>query len=222
MGSVIGSFLSIAVGISISPMPLIIVLLSLFTSHARRNAVAATLGWFLGVFGLGALVIVLGIQPSNGHPTTTSGILNVLFGILLLALSLQNYRNRPRAGEPVKEPEWMGKLDTIAAPVLLGLTALLVAINAKNTALIISGALDISVADRSLGQQLLLLFIFAVLASLPALLITGAYLILGERIAPVLRRLREWLQLNSATVMMLLFLILGMQTLGKGITILSA
>lgn len=222
MGAVIGSFLSAAVGIAISPMPIIILLLALFTTHARINALATTVGWFVGVFGLGTLVILLGIQPSTGTPSTTSGLINVAFGLLLLALAVQNYRKRPEPGEPVKEPAWMAKIDTIAPPTLLGLTALLIAVNAKNTTMIITGALEISVADVSVGQQLVLLAIFSALACLPAIVITGAYLLFGDRIAPMLVRLRDWLQLNSATVMMLLFAILGTQTLGKGITILTS
>ena len=222
MGAVIGNFLSAAVGIAISPMPIIILLLALFTTHARTNALATTLGWFVGVFGLGALVILLGIQPSTGTPSPLSGLLNIGFGLLLLALAVQNYRKRPAPGEPVKQPEWMAKIDTIAPPTLLGLMAVLIAVNAKNTAMIISGALEISVAEVSVAAQLVLLAIFAALAALPAIVITGAYLLFGDRIAPVLGRLRDWLQLNSATVMMLLFTILGTQTLGKGITILTS
>lgn len=222
MGAVIGSFLSAAVGIAISPMPIIILLLALFTTHARINALATTVGWFVGVFGLGTLVILLGIQPSTGTPSTTSGLINVGFGLLLLALAVQNYHKRPEPGEPVKEPEWMAKIDTIAPPTLLGLTALLIAVNAKNTTMIITGALEISVADVSVGEQLVLLAIFSTVACLPAIVITGAYLLFGDRIAPMLERLRDWLQLNSATVMMLLFAILGTQTLGKGITILTS
>ena len=59
MGSAIGSILPQAIGVAISPIPIIAVILMLFSKRARSNSLAFLAGWVLAVGIVGAVVLVL-------------------------------------------------------------------------------------------------------------------------------------------------------------------
>jgi hypothetical protein len=60
----------LAVGIALSPLPIIAVGLILTTPKARSNGPAFILGWLLGLGVVGALVLVIGTSSasSDGGP----------------------------------------------------------------------------------------------------------------------------------------------------------
>ncbi len=59
MGQAIGGSLPLAVGIAISPIPIIAVVLMLTTPRARANGPAFLAGWVLGLGIVGAIVLAL-------------------------------------------------------------------------------------------------------------------------------------------------------------------
>ncbi|MFV0405329.1 MAG: GAP family protein [Propioniciclava sp.] len=222
MLAVIGQFLPNAFGIALSPMPLILLLVLMFTSNARAKAIALILGWWLGVGALAGLVVVVGLEPSDSGPRAGMGWVNLAMGALFAFLAVTSWRGRPRPDQPPKDPAWMTKADGMNPVVLLGITAALIAINAKNSALIISGALWISAADASMVQELILLVVYAVLSSALAFAITLAFLFAGKRVEPMLTALKQWLEQNNAYVMTFLLAYLGISALGKAITIMGS
>ena len=65
MGEAIGQSLSLAVGVALSPVPIIAVILMLVTPRARSNGPAFIAGWLLGLALIG--VIVLGVIGPSAH-----------------------------------------------------------------------------------------------------------------------------------------------------------
>ena len=59
MGQAIGGSLPMAVGIALSPIPIIAVVLMLTSRKARINGPAFVLGWLLGLGIVGAIVLTL-------------------------------------------------------------------------------------------------------------------------------------------------------------------
>jgi hypothetical protein len=59
MGQAIGASLPLAIGIAISPIPIIAVVLMLTTSRAKTNGPAFLLGWLLGLGIVGAIVLAI-------------------------------------------------------------------------------------------------------------------------------------------------------------------
>jgi hypothetical protein len=59
MGEAIGQSLPLAVGVALSPVPIIAVVLMLTTPRARTNGPAFVLGWLLGLGVVGAVVLAL-------------------------------------------------------------------------------------------------------------------------------------------------------------------
>ena len=60
MGEVFGQLLPIAVGIAISPLPIVAVVLMLATPRGRVNGPAFVLAWIVGLALVGTIVILRG------------------------------------------------------------------------------------------------------------------------------------------------------------------
>ena len=59
MGEAIGNVLPAAVGVALSPIPIIAVILMLSTPRARSNGPAFAVGWVLGLAVVSAIVLLL-------------------------------------------------------------------------------------------------------------------------------------------------------------------
>src|SRR5712691_6257046 len=59
MGQAIGGSLPLAIGIAISPIPIIAVVLMLTTPRAKANGLAFLAGWLLGLGIVGAIVLAI-------------------------------------------------------------------------------------------------------------------------------------------------------------------
>ncbi len=59
MADVLGNILAFAVGIAISPVPIIAVILMLFSARARINGPAFLLGWIVGVSVVTVVALLL-------------------------------------------------------------------------------------------------------------------------------------------------------------------
>lgn len=219
MLAAIGQFLPNAFGIALSPMPLILLLVLMFTRHARANAVAVLVGWWVGVGVLAGLVLLLGLRPSESGPTAATGWINLVMAALFAFLTFTSWRGRPRPGEPIPVPRWLARTSEMKPLAAFGLSAAVIGVNAKNSALIITGALWISAAELPALRQAVLLAVFAVLSSLIALAIVAMFLALGDKVAPMLTTMKQWLERNNAYVMTFLFAYLGITALGKALNI---
>ena len=105
MGGVIGDILPLAIVVAISPVPIIAVILILFSARARTNGPAFLAGWVVGLAVLGTVVLVLsdaGDLHDQDGPSTAAGVVQLILGVLLLLASLRQWRSRPKHGE---EPE---------------------------------------------------------------------------------------------------------------------
>ena len=98
MGSAIGQMLGSAVGVAISPLPLIVVILMLSTPRGRANGIAFALGWVVTLAVLGA-VLVLGRRRCAVRGRTGDADLpavkpvpGVLFALMAVKQWLSNAR----------------------------------------------------------------------------------------------------------------------------------
>jgi threonine/homoserine/homoserine lactone efflux protein len=220
MGSVIGEILPLAVGIAISPVPIIAAILMLLSPKAKGASVGFLLGWITGI--VVAIVVftllssVLPAQDESGS-SPVRGVIKIILGALLLFLALRQWRGRPAEGEQATMPKWMSAIDSMTAGKALGLGFLLSAVNPKNLLMAISAGLIIGGAGLAVGQTVVVIVIFVLLAASTVLIPVVAYLIASERLAGPLDRLRAWLVNNNATIMAVLLLLIGAAVIGKGI-----
>jgi threonine/homoserine/homoserine lactone efflux protein len=102
MGEAIGQMLPFAVGVAVSPMPIVAVVLMLVMRRACINGPAYLVGWVIGIGIVGAIALVIA-GPTNvseeGQPADWVGWLKLILGVLLLLVGLREWRARPAEGE---------------------------------------------------------------------------------------------------------------------------
>jgi threonine/homoserine/homoserine lactone efflux protein len=221
LGQAIGDLLPLALGIAISPIPIIAVILMLFSQRARANSAMFLLGWIVGVLGGTIVVLVIAntqdLTQSNGQPEDSVSTAKLVIGVLLILLAARQWRGRPKEGETPTLPKYLGAIDTLTPPKALGLGVLLSAVNPKNLLMIIAGAITISQADLSDSDTIVAVLVFVLIAICTVAVPVALYNVMGARAQPVLDSMRAWLAQNNATVMAVLLLVIGVVVIGKAI-----
>ena len=220
MGSTIGQLLPLALGIAISPIPIIAAILMLLSPKARSSGVGFLIGWLLGIV---VAVVVFALlsslipekDPDKSQPIT--GTIELVLGLLLLFLAFRQWRARPRNGAEPKLPSWMGAINSMTALRALVLGFLLATVNPKNLLLAIAAGAAIAAAGLDPGAAAGVIAIYTVIGALSVGVPVVAYLVAAKRMRGPLAGLREWLVHNNATVMAVMLLILGVVLIGKGI-----
>jgi threonine/homoserine/homoserine lactone efflux protein len=215
----IGNILPLALGVAISPIPIIAVILMLLSPKARTNGLAFLVGWVVGLAVAGIVMTILfgnaGIGSGGG--SNVGSLIRILLGLLLVWLGVRSFRKRPRAGEQPELPGWMRAIDSFTPLKALGIALLLSAINPKNLTLMVAAAVTIAQADLSTVSMAFVLVIFVLLGSLSIAVPIALYFLGGPSAARALDGLRTWLSANNATVMAVLLLVIGVVLFGKGL-----
>lgn len=219
MGPVIGDILPYAIGVAISPIPIIAVILMLFSDRARQNGPAFLGGWIVGLTV--AVIAVMAVADSagvdSGQPSTLANLVKLGLGVLLIVLAWRQWNSRPGAGEEPPQPAWMATIDTLQPSRAFILGVLLSAVNPKNLALAIGAALAIAQAALGPGQGTISIVIFVAIASISIIVPVVYHHYGGEKAAATLDGWKTWLSHNNAVVMTVLLLIIGVVLVGKGL-----
>jgi threonine/homoserine/homoserine lactone efflux protein len=220
MGPAIGEILAYALGIAISPIPIIAVILLLMSPKARGTSVGFLLGWLVGIIAATAVFTALSSiipQQDGDGSNPIGGVIKLVLGALLLVLAIGQWRKRPQDGVEPHLPKWMAAIDTLTAVKGFGLGFLLSAVNPKNLIMGAAAGQAIGAAGLPLGQIILIIAIFTLIAGSTVLIPVVAFLIAGDRAREPLARMRVWLVDNNATIMAVLLLVIGVALIGKGI-----
>lgn len=212
----LGQTLGLAVGIAISPVPIIAVILMLFSPAAGRNAGSFVAGWLIGLGAVALLALVAGIGSQGGGDSRD--IVRLVIGALFIFFGVRKWLGRRRPGEKPTMPGWMSAVDEFTAPRATGVGFALAALNPKNFGLTVAAVASIGSAGLDPGQEIATLSVFIVLASAGVLAPVLAYALARERVEPALESARLWLVANNDVVMTVLFLVLGAVVLGNGIS----
>jgi threonine/homoserine/homoserine lactone efflux protein len=222
MGQAIGQILPFAVGVGLSPIPIIAVVLMLSTPRARANGPAFLVGWVLGLSAVGAVVFLISswADPTDdsGGPATWQSTLKLVLGLLLLLFALKQWRGRPHGEAEPAEPKWMGAVDSFAPGKAAGAGAVLSAANPKNLVLAIGTAAAIAETEISIGQEIVAYAVFVLIGTIGVAAPVVIYFALGERAKPLLDGLHTWMARNNAVIMAVLFLVIGARLVGDAIS----
>ena len=220
MGEVIGELLPVALGVAISPVPMIAVILMLLAPDAKAASVAFLVGWVVGmtVVVVVATLVVDPVDDSDaGGSSDFVSILKVVLGAAAILLAVQQWRSRPRAGQEPVMPKWMSAIDSINPTKALGLGALLSGVNPKNLALCLTGGITIGAGGLSSGETVVAVLVFVLIGSCSVAIPVVGYLVAPQRMQGPLDELRQWLTLHNSAVMSVLLLVLGVAIIGKGL-----
>lgn len=222
MGEVFGSLLPFIAGIALSPVPVIAVILTLFSERGKSASVGFLAGWMLGLTALTTIVALLaGLIPTGGggEPSVWVGWLKVLLGVALLWLAVRNWRSRPKPGEEAETPGWMKSVDTLGFGGALRLGVLLSAVNPKVTVMCVTVGLGLGTAGLGVTALIVAVLVFVVLSSVTIGGPVIANLVAGERLHAPLTALRDWIARENHTIMAVLFTVLGLNAFGAGLGI---
>jgi len=217
----IGQVLSLGVGVSLSPIPIIAVVLMLGTPRARVNGPAFVLGWILGLAIVGTIVLAVAGgagADDGGEPATWVGWLKLVLGVLLLLVAVRQWRGRPRAGEAGVLPKWMQTIDQFTPGRAFGISAALSGINPKNLLLTAGAATAIAQSGIDTGEQAIALGVFILVGTLGPAAPVAMYFALGARAEHVLDDLKAWMAAHNAAIMAVLCLVIGAKLIGDGIS----
>jgi len=221
MGDVIGQLLPTAVGVMLSPLPIVGVILMLLSNKAKVNGPMFLLGWLAGlaivVGGVVAFVNPDKLEQSSGEPSTLNGILHLALGVLLLLLAVKQLKGRPKKGEDAEMPKWMAKMQDASPIFAFGMGAFLSGLNPKNLIFDIAAAAAIVAGDLSSSQQIAAVVVFMILASLTIGIPVLWFLIAGESAKAKLDVLRGYLVQYNWVIMCVLFLVLGAKFIGQAL-----
>lgn len=220
MGSVIGDILTPALGVAISPIPIIAAILMLLSPKARVTGTGFLLGWVLGiVVAVTVFTLLSSILPAEDADASQpiKGVVQLILGALLLLLAAQQWRGRPRTGAEPAMPKWMQAIDSITFPKALGLGFLLSAVNPKNLLLAASAGVTIGASGLGGGEVAVAIAVFTLIAASTVLVPVVGYLVAADRLRGPLDALRGWLAKENAVIMAVLLLVIGVAVIGKGI-----
>ena len=221
MGDAIGQVLPLAVGVALSPVPIIAVVLMLVTPRARANGPAFVGGGLLGLGVVGAIVLALagtaGATSDEG-PATWVNVLKLILGVLVLLIALRQGRGRPRGDEEPATPKWMGTIDGFGPGKAFGAGAVLAGANPKNALLAIAAAASIAATDISGGEQAVAYSVFAMIGTIGVAAPVVIYFAMGDRAGPMLGGLKGWMAHNNAVIMAVLLLVIGAKLIGDAIS----
>lgn len=224
MGQAIGGSLPLAVGIALSPIPIIAVVLMLSSRRAKVNGPAFVLGWLIGLGIVGVIVLSLAGPAGasqSGSPAAWVSWVKIMLGVLLLLVAFRQFRSRPRGGQEPPMPKWMATIDNTTPVAAIGLGAALSGANPKNLVLAVGGAAAIAQTGIPGGQQVIAYVVFALIGTLGVGIPVGIYFAMGARSEKLLAGLKDWMSQHNAAIMAVLCLVIAAKLIGDGITSLA-
>ena len=219
MWQAIGELLPSAVGVALSPVPIIAVILMLGTPRAKSNGPAFAVGWVLGLAIVSVFVVLLASgsdDPDSGSSTAVDWI-KLLIGLLFLVMAFGQWRKRPKPGEQAQMPKAMSAIDRFTAGKSLGLGALLSGANPKNLALTLAASATIAQAGLSDGDTAIAIAVFVIVGSLTVAGPVLFYVFAPSKAGAPLESIKQFMTEHNAVIMMTVLLVLGAKVLGRGI-----
>jgi hypothetical protein len=210
-----------AIGIAISPVPIITVILSLFSVKAKWNGPAFILGWALGILVVCIPILVFANRPAldvNAVPSKWVSVIRVLLGLFLFIVATRRWVRRPKDPEKAKMPKWLMMIEVIS-PVKVLLVGFFFAVvtNPKNFALTVAATLPIANSMLSQTGKAIMVSAFILISCVGVGIPVVYYLFADESARKLLNIWRTWLVANNSAVMATLFLVFGAVLLSEGL-----
>ena len=203
------SLVAPALAIAANPVPIMACVALLSTAHAKRNALYFIVTMWVLMLAVGvALITIAGNSTSSSSSTGGAGV-QVAFGLIFLAVAVQQWRSKPVEG---KDPGWMKALDKngLVAGVTLG-------VSLTNYALLTTGVDDIVKSGLSKSVQISALVFFVAIATSTIVLPLIVYLVRPVWARKQLGRLSAWLMKHNRVILLVVFGLMGLLFLVEGI-----
>ena len=220
MRQVIGEVLPFAVIVMVSPFNIVAAILLLFSKKPVLNASCYLGGFIVGltavVAGLTALASAIQLDSGSSRSRWASGLL-IAVGVWLIVAAVRKFRGRNRPDDDGSLPGWMDGIAEFGTGRSLAVGAGIGAGNPKNIAVAAGTAVAVSSAGLPVGEQAVVLAIYAVLGCLGVAAPIVTMVVLGDRAGQILDEWKAWLMRNNAAMMAVIFLFLGVFLIGTNL-----
>ena len=222
MSQALGYVLPLAVAIAVFPVPIIAVVITVSSDRGLAKGLAFVFAWCVGLTAVGALVLAFADSAEasdDGETAAWVAVVLLALGLILFAAAIKQWRGRPAAGHETPIPAWMRSIDDFTIAKACGAGFALSALNPKNVLLVIAAAVEIGALGLRASEEVAALLVFVVIASVGVLVPLVLAVALGDRSRAPLDTLRSWMALNNATIMAVLFVVIGAKLVGDAVAV---
>jgi hypothetical protein len=215
MGGVLAGLVPAAIAFAFSPIPIIELILVVFSRRARVNGIVFLFTVAVPTFViplLGATVVKSAAGGGSGGGGAGAWV-NLAFGALLLLLAVSNLRRY----HDTEAPKVFGLIEGMGPGAVFGLAIGVTLVNPKNLALLLSAGETMRQASLSTGGMLVAVGLFTLVAMLPYLAVIGYQNLGGPGAAEKLVALKETLLRNNHKVMFWICLVIGLVMGARGV-----
>jgi hypothetical protein len=213
----IAEVLTFAIGVAISPVPIIAVILMLFSGRARVNGPMFLIGWAVALSAVSGTAYMAGDAVSDSSGADAVSWSKVLFGLVFLLLAARSWRSRPAPGVEPERPKWMAGIDAFSPGKAIALGVLLAGVNPKNLLLAAGAGAALAGLGLPTTDAVVVLIVFVAVGSLTIGGPVIYYLLGGEAARTKLDSAKDWLAVHNDAVMTVLFLVFGVNLISTGI-----
>src|ERR1700712_979201 len=221
--ALIGELLPFAVAMAVSPMFVIAIVLILVSDGARAKGLSFVAGRLLGLVLILAIVYAVFAAigghhaAHNGPPSTSSSIIRMVVGVALVVYAVRMFRNRPKPGEEPRPSKLLQRIDGLTPASAFGMSLLLSVLDPASLSLGFAAGIDLAQANVPDAARLAVAVGFVLMATVTVTVPLVIYMVGGAAAEAKLGDVKTWLVANEKTVMMVLFLIIGVLMISRGI-----
>lgn len=217
MGTVFLQILPLALA-AIAPTMIGLVVLFLGDDRGLVKALALILGKYIVYVLWGVVSLELAghlASTSSGGTSTFSEVIFLIFGLLLLILAVRYFFGEDDPDAP--PPKFMTILDKMGPVKLFGVGVVISLMQFRFIALVLVGATVIAEARLSTTENLISVFVLALLMVWPMLIPVVVFLVLGERREAAMKSMRTWLTRNQRMINVVVLGVFGILLLIIGL-----
>jgi hypothetical protein len=210
----------LALGVALSPLPIVAVLIILLTKRARVGSLVFSAAWVLGNATAIAVAIAFAGKikaPGQGLDLSFEGAVTLVFGVGLIVVGWMSRRGRWRSEDPTATPKWVEAVDGLS-PMGGAAVAFSNALTSpKNLALAIAAGIAIRDAVKLPAERTSAALLYVAVASFTILAPVVVYFVAGKRAEPLLERWKRNVTMRAAVIMEIGLFVFGAGLAVKGI-----
>lgn len=220
----IGDIVPSALAIAMNPIGITVIIFILQADRARAKGALFVGAWALSVFAASALAYYLAEAVDVDTDETAArgvNLLQLLFGLALIGVAIQQWRSRPGPGDPPRHGSLFARLGKLSPLGAFGIGLATALSNVKTIPFAANAGARLAQAGVSGTSAAVGLVVFTALASLTVAGPFVAAIVFGERSRQPLDDIKNWLEANLTTILVIVFLLLGGTMAGKGLALFS-
>jgi hypothetical protein len=218
MSGFLPQLLLLAVGGSIAPPLLLLIILFLGSERPLPNATALALGYFATctAIGIAGLTLFGGAAGAGGAASMVGRVFSASVGGLLIVLGLRSLLNVP--DPDAQPPRWMVSIGSVSPVKAFGFGMALFPIQIKNLAIFVACVNLIATANLGPRASIVALGLVLLVFAIPALVLIGLYAAMPQQASNMLVSLRAWMEKNNRAITVVLCFVFGAFFLVRGLS----